>query len=84
MDFIVKLGKSNGFDAIMGVVEKLSKHGHFIPFKHPYSASMMAENFMKEVVRLHLLLLPLSVIVILCLLVYFGRNCLNCKGQYLK
>lgn len=53
MDFIVKLPRSNGFDAVLVVVERLSKYGHFVPLKHPYSARMIAEVFIKEVVRLH-------------------------------
>ena len=53
MDFIIRLPKSNGFDAILVVVDRLSKYGRFIPLKHPYSARSVADIFVKEVVRLH-------------------------------
>ncbi|KAA0066932.1 MADS-box transcription factor ANR1 [Cucumis melo var. makuwa] len=35
------------------LVDRLSKYGHFLPLKHPYSAKSIAELFVKEVVRLH-------------------------------
>ena len=53
MDFIIRLPKSGGKDAILVVVNRLSKYGHFIALKHPYSARTIAEVFVKEIVRLH-------------------------------
>jgi len=58
MGFIVRLPKSCGKDAILVVVDHLSKYGHFILLKHPYSARLVAEVFVKEVVRLHDIQLP--------------------------
>ncbi|MCI18126.1 hypothetical protein A2U01_0039278, partial [Trifolium medium] len=53
IDFITGLPKSKGFEAILVVVDRLSKYSHFIPLKHPYTAKSIAEIFCKEVVRLH-------------------------------
>ncbi|MCH86608.1 hypothetical protein A2U01_0007467, partial [Trifolium medium] len=53
MDFITGLPKSKGYEAILVVVDRLSKYSHFIPLKHPYTARSIAEIFCKEVVRLH-------------------------------
>jgi hypothetical protein len=53
MDFIDKLPNSHGKDAIWVVVDRLSKYAHFIPLSHPYSASTLAEIFVKEIYRLH-------------------------------
>ncbi|MCI55144.1 RNA-directed DNA polymerase (Reverse transcriptase), partial [Trifolium medium] len=60
MDFITGLPKSKGYEAILVVVDRLSKYVHFIPLKHPYTARMVAEVFVKEIVRLHGI--PLSII----------------------
>lgn len=35
------------------MVDRLSKYGHFLPLKHPYSAQSVAHLFAKEIVRLH-------------------------------
>lgn len=51
-DFIEGLPKSQGFSAILIVVDKLTKYVHFIPLKHPFLASTMVALFVK-VVRLY-------------------------------
>jgi hypothetical protein len=49
LDFVVRLPKSKGFDAVLVVVDRLSK---YILIK-PYSVKSIAEILAKEVVRLH-------------------------------
>ncbi|MCH86117.1 hypothetical protein A2U01_0006971, partial [Trifolium medium] len=60
MDFITGLPKSKGYEAILVVVDRLSKYVHFVPLKHPYTAKVIAETFVREVVRLHGI--PLSIV----------------------
>ena len=40
-------------DTILVVVDKLSKYAHFLALAHPYTAKVVAELFVKEIVRLH-------------------------------
>lgn len=60
MDFVEGLPKSENWDTIWVVVDRLSKYSHFIPLKHPFTAATVANKFMTEIVRLHGL--PLSII----------------------
>jgi hypothetical protein len=54
MDFITRLPKSTKQnDAIMVVVEKMSKDAHFILIKSTCKAIYIVSNFMKEIFRLH-------------------------------
>jgi hypothetical protein len=83
MDFITGLPKSKGFEAILVVVDRLSKYSHFVPLKHPYTAKTIAEIFVKEVVRLHGI--PLSIVSDRdpIFMSNFGRRFSNYKGHSL-
>ncbi|CAA7392359.1 unnamed protein product [Spirodela intermedia] len=53
MDFIESLPKSYGSNAILVVVNRLSKYSHFIALYHPFSAKEVTQLFIKEIVRLY-------------------------------
>lgn len=45
--------KSDGFDTILVVADRLSKYAHFLPLKHFYSMISVANIFVREVVHLY-------------------------------
>ena len=53
MDFIEALPRSEGFDTIWVIVDRLSKYSHFVPLKHPFNAQGLAHLFVKEIIWLH-------------------------------
>ena len=52
MDFIEGLPLFDGIDSILVVVDLLSKYGHFMGLRHPFSAHSIASVFVHEVVHL--------------------------------
>lgn len=53
MDFIEELPISHHKNAILVVIDRLTKFGHFIPLEHPSSAQEITEVLLKKVYRLH-------------------------------
>lgn len=53
MDFIEGLPRSQGYEVIMEVVDRLSKYAHFLPIARPYTALSVARAFMDQIFKLH-------------------------------
>ena len=53
MDFIVSLPASHGFNAILVVVDRLTKTAHFSSLKPGFTAKIVAMAFLDIVVKLH-------------------------------
>ena len=53
MDFIVQLPKSAGFTAILVVVDRFSKTGHFEALRLGFTAKVVAKVFINSIVKLH-------------------------------
>jgi len=53
MDFVEGLPRVHGKSVVLTVVDRFSKHAHFIALSHPYTAASVAKAFFKAIVRLH-------------------------------
>jgi hypothetical protein len=53
VDFIVKLPESHGYDAIMNVVDSVTKCVHFIPMHTTIMAEGTARLYLREVWKHH-------------------------------
>ena len=56
MDFVVELTPSSGYDAVITVVDSVSKQVHFIPMHTMVTAKRAARLFLYQVWKLHGLL----------------------------
>jgi hypothetical protein len=84
IDFVTGLPKSRGYEAVLVVVDRLSKYSHFLLLKHPYTAKSVAELFVKEIVRLHGI--PLSIVSDRdpVFISHFWRELFKLQGTQLK
>lgn len=53
MDFIDGLPSSRQYNCLLVVVDKLTKYAHFIPLRHPYTPTKVAELFVDNIYKLH-------------------------------
>ena len=53
LDFIEGLPVSGGCNVILVVVDRFTKYAHFLPLKHPFTASQVAKLLLDSVVKLH-------------------------------
>jgi IS30 family transposase len=47
------LPKSSNKNAILVVVDRLTKYAHFLPLAHPFTAQPVAQLFMDNIFKLH-------------------------------
>ena len=53
MDFIEDLSLIHGKSVSLTVVDRFSKHAHFITLSHPYMATSVLKAFFEAIIRVH-------------------------------
>ena len=53
MNFIEGLPKSQGFEVILVVVDRLTKYVHFLPLSHLFTVAKVVVAFMQGAFKLH-------------------------------
>lgn len=53
MDFVESLPKSDGKDTILVIIDKYTKYGHLIAWKHPFTAAHVAQKLLDQVIKLY-------------------------------
>ena len=81
IDFIVKLPESNGYNAVMNVVDSISKHAHFIPTNTTITALGAARLYLMHMWKHHGLLRQFISNQVLSLLLSSLVNSINFSGS---
>lgn len=82
MNFITGFPKFDRVDYIFIVVDRLSKYAHFFPLRHSFTAQTIAQLFVKEVVKLHVV--PLSIVSDLLFVNHFWTKLFRLMDTKLK
>lgn len=53
LDFVEGLPNSEGYNAILVVVDRFTKYAQFLALKHPFSTKGVAKIMLDNVVKLH-------------------------------
>ena len=53
MDFVEGLPRSHHANCILVIIDSFTKYAHFLALSHPFSAAMIAKEFLNQVYRLH-------------------------------